>query len=95
MTLIVKMLAAGALTFSGTAIAQVNEPAPMYKVAPEVKVLERNARGRAIAVQIGNQAYKVCMNDMQDNCIQPRAAGLNYGNRPLATWPGEPASSRG
>lgn len=38
--------------------------------------------------------YPVCRGDQQDSCIQPRAAGMNWGNRPLDYWPGEPASSR-
>jgi hypothetical protein len=29
---------------------------------------------------------------MQDSCVNPREAGLNYGNRPLNYWPGQPAS---
>ena len=36
--------------------------------------------------------YPPCRGDRQDNCINPREAGLNYGNRPLAYWPGRPAS---
>ncbi|RKF19224.1 hypothetical protein D6851_12180 [Altericroceibacterium spongiae] len=36
--------------------------------------------------------YPVCGKDQTDGCIQPRAAGKNYGNRPLDYWPGEPAS---
>ena len=36
--------------------------------------------------------YPVCQGDETDSCIQPREAGLNYGNRPLDYWPGEPAS---
>lgn len=36
--------------------------------------------------------YPPCKGDMQDSCINPREAGLNYGNRPLNYWPGRPAS---
>ena len=36
--------------------------------------------------------YPPCKGDQQDNCINPREAGLNYGNRPLNYWPGKPAS---
>ena len=39
-----------------------------------------------------NGEYPPCRGDMQDNCINPREAGLNYGNRPLDYWPGRPAS---
>jgi len=34
----------------------------------------------------------VCNAQRQDECINPRAAGLHFGNRPLAYWPGKPAS---
>lgn len=89
------LIAAGTLGISGAAVAQVNEPAPTYKVAPMVQVLERNARGKATRVAVRGQAYAVCMNDRQDSCIQPRAAGLGFGDRPMQYWPGEPVSSRG
>lgn len=36
--------------------------------------------------------YPPCRGEMQDSCINPREAGLNYGNRPLNYWPGQPAS---
>ncbi|WP_199799720.1 hypothetical protein [Pseudoblastomonas halimionae] len=36
--------------------------------------------------------YPICEGDQQDSCIQPRAAGKNWGNRPLDYWPGKPAS---
>lgn len=36
--------------------------------------------------------YPVCKGAVQDGCINPREAGLNWGNRPLDHWPGKPAS---
>lgn len=36
--------------------------------------------------------YPPCRGDVQDSCVNPREAGLNYGNRPLQYWPGRPAS---
>jgi len=36
--------------------------------------------------------YPPCRGDRQDSCINPREAGLDYGNRPLDYWPGRPAS---
>lgn len=39
--------------------------------------------------------YPLCSATRQDSCVNPREAGMNYGNRPLAYWPGEPASARG
>ena len=37
-------------------------------------------------------SYPICKGDVQDDCMQPRAAGKNWGNRPLDYWPGKPAS---
>lgn len=42
--------------------------------------------------QAMNKEYPPCKGDMQDSCVNPREAGLNYGNRPLDYWPGQPAS---
>ena len=42
------------------------------------------------AAQTGE--YPPCRGDVQDSCVNPREAGLNYGNRPLDYWPGRPAS---
>ncbi len=39
-----------------------------------------------------NGEYPPCRGDLTDNCINPREAGLDYGNRPLDYWPGQPAS---
>lgn len=60
--------------------------------AMKAEVVETNARGQATKVKIGANMYDVCMNEAQDDCINPRAAGLKWGNRPLSYWPGKPAS---
>ena len=39
-----------------------------------------------------NGNYPPCKGAVQDHCVNPREAGLNYGNRPLNHWPGRPAS---
>ena len=52
-------------------------------------------RGNAVtqtAPAAHNGEYPPCKGDQQDNCVNPREAGLNYGNRPLNYWPGKPAS---
>jgi hypothetical protein len=36
--------------------------------------------------------YPPCKGAVQDHCINPREAGLKYGNVPLKYWPGQPAS---
>lgn len=49
-------------------------------------VVERNAKGKATKVRIGGEIIDVCMNDRQDQCINPRAAKLGWGDRPLETY---------
>jgi hypothetical protein len=61
--------------------------------AASPEVVKTNAQGKATQVRVDGKVYDVCMNDAQDDCIQPRAAGLNWGERPLDYWPGQPASS--
>ena len=56
------------------------------------EVVETNAKGQATKVSKDGQTYAVCMGDNQDSCINPREAGLKWGNRPLSYWPGKPAS---
>ena len=83
------IIAAGAMAIASSASAQVQEPAPQYKVNPQVQIVERNDRGMATAVKVGDARYPVCMSEREDGCIQPRAAGLGFGERPLGYWPGE------
>lgn len=61
--------------------------------AQSPEIVERNNRGMVTKVRIDGKVYDVCMREDQDSCIQPRAAGLNWGPRPLMYWPGQPASS--
>lgn len=60
--------------------------------AESPEVVERAPNGRVTSVRVGDTVYKVCMTENEDGCIQPRAAGLNWGDRPLQRWPGRPAS---
>lgn len=60
--------------------------------AKSPEVVETNAKGQATKVRIDGKVYDVCMKDDQDGCINPRAAGLEWGNRELNYWPGKPAS---
>lgn len=86
-------LAAAAFTgmASLTAVQAQDARAPGVRAAsPEV--VERAPNGRPISVRIDGVIYKVCMSERDDGCIQPRAAGLNWGDRPLQHWPGQPAS---
>lgn len=57
-------------------------------------VTERDSRGRATKVTVEGKEYMVCTGTVVDACINPRAAGLNFGNVPLDHWPGKPASEK-
>ncbi|WP_128892887.1 hypothetical protein [Erythrobacter sp. HKB08] len=74
-----------AFAFSAPAVADDH-------VAKSPEVVETNAKGQATKVRIEGKVYDVCMKNDQDGCINPRAAGLKWGNRPLSYWPGKPAS---
>lgn len=58
----------------------------------KAEVVERDAKGHATKVKVGETIYAVCTPESQDGCINPREAGLNFGSTPLDHWPGEPAS---
>lgn len=70
-------------------------PAAAETTSAGFEIVERNDRGQVTRVSKDGQTYAVCMNDQQDSCINPREAGLNWGNVPLAHWPGRPASEGG
>ncbi|MEE4155382.1 MAG: hypothetical protein V2I27_14585 [Erythrobacter sp.] len=61
--------------------------------AKSPEIVERNNRGKATKVRVEGTVYDVCMTQGQDDCIQPRAAGLNWGDVPLAYWPGDRGNS--
>lgn len=73
------MLAAGAPAIAADDTYKAQSP----------EVVERNAQGKATKVLVENIIYEVCMSEAQDHCIQPRAARLGWGDRPLSYWPGE------
>lgn len=82
------------LGVAGPVLAQDERPMAADKStkAETPVVVERNNNGKATKVRISGKEYDVCMKNDQDGCINPRAAGLNWGNRPLDYWPGKPAS---
>lgn len=83
--LVPMLLTAGLLT--GNTYAQADG----YK-AQSVEIVKRDTDGRVQVVRVEGQEYQVCVGERQDNCINPHAAGLNWGDRPLKYWPGKPAS---
>jgi len=60
----------------------------------KAQVVERGPDGKASVVRIDGRNYPVCSTSgaKQDGCIEPRAAGLKWGDHPLKYWPGKPAS---
>jgi len=85
------VLAGAASVGSAHAQSQSQPQDPDYR-AESPEVVKRGPDGQATEVRVDGVVYPVCTRDRQDNCIQPRAARLGWGNRPLETWPGEPAS---
>lgn len=59
---------------------------------PKVEVVKRGPDGRAEIVRIEGREYPVCQGDQKDGCINPRDAGLDWGEREIDYWPGKPAS---
>ncbi|QVM85878.1 hypothetical protein [Novosphingobium decolorationis] len=41
----------------------------------------------AAKVRVEGKVYDVCRGEATDGCINPREAGLNFGNRPLDHYP--------
>lgn len=83
-------ICAAAMLASGSMAAQAQENTAEK---PAVEVVERNDDGDVTKVSIDGRVYDVCMSTEQDSCINPRDAGLNFGNWELSYWPGEPASN--
>jgi len=90
------VIAAAALAGAASAAPVLAQDANR-QAAPGIRaespvVVERAPNGRPTAVRVDGVVYKVCMTENEDSCIQPRAAGLGWGDRPLRQWPGRPAS---
>ncbi len=84
--------AAAAMALGAPALAQSNSTGQSDSDM-KAEVVEKAPNGRASVVEIGGTRYPVCNAADQDGCINPREAGLNWGNRALDYWPGQPASS--
>ena len=89
--------AALVLGMSGPALAghhADNKGADKDYMAQSPEVVERNADGKAIKVKVGETVYDVCMTEEQGDCINPRAAGLDWGDRPLDQYPESSAQQK-
>ncbi len=84
---------AASMALAGVAHAQ-NEMPDGAKADPKATVVDKGANGRAQTVMLNGKEYKVCGGDVTDGCINPREAGLKFGNRALDYWPGKPASEK-
>jgi len=83
---------AASMAFSGVAVASQSDMPDGAKTEPKATVVAKGPKGKAQVVMLNGKEYQVCGGDVTDNCINPREAGLNYGNRALDYWPGKPAS---
>ena len=84
----------GMTAFLAVGVIAATAVPTMAQTRVNAEVVERDARGRATKVNVGGTVYAVCSATVKDSCINPREAGLNFGNVPLDHWPGKPASSR-
>ena len=89
---ILSAVTAASMAFSGAAYANHHEMKDGAKMDPKATVVEKAANGRAQTVMLNGKEYTVCGGEVTDGCINPREAGLNFGNRALDYWPGKPAS---
>lgn len=89
---ILSAITAATMAFSGVANAAQSEMPDGAKTEAKAEVLQKAANGRAQTIMLNDREYQVCGGDVTDGCINPREAGLNYGNRALDYWPGKPAS---
>ena len=81
-----KALAAVLMAILAAPVLAQDEP------KPKAEVVERDEKGRATKIRVEGQIYEVCRDGKTDGCINPRDAGLDFGNVPLDHWPGRPAS---
>lgn len=86
-------LALFSITFCVIATSVAIEAAPPPP-RQKAEVVERDSRGRATVVNVDGQNYKVCSAQVTDSCINPRQAGLNFGNHPLQHWPHGPTPKK-
>jgi len=70
-------------------------PAIVEERKPEAEIVKRGPDGRAEIVRIEGRDYPVCKDDQKDGCINPRDAGLDWGNREIDHWPGKPRGEAG
>lgn len=85
-----KLIAAAAMI---TVAAGMGMPAAAQSTTSKgFTVVAKNAKGQATQVSKDGQTYNVCLGEVQDSCINPREAGLKWGNWPIGYWPGKPAS---
>lgn len=67
-------------------------PAVAANDSVKAEVIERDAKGKPTKVRIDGKDYAVCTSDNSDGCINPREAGLKFGNHAATKWPGRPIS---
>ena len=89
---VLSAVTAASMAFSGVAMAAQSDMQDGAKMDSKATVVNKGANGRAQTVMLNGKEYQVCGGDVTDDCINPREAGLNFGNRALNYWPGKPAS---
>lgn len=80
--------AIGAVLCTAPGHATAQEPEVEFR-AQSPEVIVRGPDGRAQVVRVEGREYPVCENEQQDQCIQPRAARLGWGDWPAKSYRGD------
>lgn len=83
----------GLACLSVPAVAQDASGEETVEDKPQVRVIERDEKGKATRVSVNGREYALCSKSVQDSCISPRSAGFDWGNQPLDHWPGQTSTS--
>ena len=92
-----RLAISAALAFAVAGGAALAQPAPGGAGADAANAASMPMQGTADimapASPMGDEprAYPLCSRTITDECVNPREAGRNHGNRPLDYWPGHPA----
>lgn len=85
-------LAATSAQAEPTSSANDEKATSQQETTPKAEIVKRGPDGKAEIVRIEGREYPVCKGEAVDGCINPRDAGLNWGDKEIDYWPGKPAS---
>jgi hypothetical protein len=89
---ITSQIAGGTPSTSASATAQTATTAAASASTSGPRFVSNEVVQTLPAADRAATTYPPCKGDGDDRCVNPREAGLNYGDVPLKYWPGKPAS---